>query len=100
MNADCKDFKYKELMEYLRISARPYIAKWHVKLEMLFIIDQPKVLFNKFIKQVEKNFKNLPKPLEWLSVLNHGLPLLMDFCEQVQEVSIQHQLSQKCSIGR
>jgi len=23
----------------------------------------------------------------------------MDFCEQVQEVSIQHQLSQKCSIG-
>ena len=33
--------------------------------------------------------------MEWLSFLNNALPLLMDFCEQVQEVSIRHQLSQK-----
>jgi len=100
MNADCKDFKYKELMEYLRISARPDIAKWHVKLEMLFIVDQPKALFHKFMEQLENIFKNLPKPMEWLSFLNNALPVLIDFCQEVQEVSIQHQLSQKCSIGR
>jgi hypothetical protein len=58
------------------------------------------LLFNKFIKQVEKNFKKLPKSLEWQSFYIHDLPLLIDFCEEVQEVSIQPQLSQKCSIGR
>ena len=51
------------------------------------------LLFNKFIKQVEKNFKNLPKPMEWLSFFNHDLPLLIDFCEEVKEVSIQHRPS-------
>jgi len=49
------------------------------------------LLFNKFIKQVEKNFKNLPNPLEWRSFFNNDLPLLMDICKEVQEVSIQHQ---------
>jgi len=43
--------------------------------------------------QVEKIFKNLPKPLEWRSFYNNDLPILIDFCEEVQEVSIQHQLS-------
>ena len=88
MNADCKDFKYKELMEYLGISARPDITKWHVKLEMLFIIDQPKALFHKFMEQLENILKNLAKPLEWRCFYNPALPLLMDFCEEVQEVSI------------
>lgn len=59
-----------------------------------------KALSRKFAGQVEKIFKNLPKPLEWRSFYRHDLPLLMDFCEEGQEVSIQHQLSQKCSIGR
>jgi len=48
------------------------------------------LLFNKFIKQVEKNFKYLPKPLEWQSFYVNDLPLLMDICKEVQEVSIQH----------
>ncbi len=61
---------------------------------------QSKGLSNKFIGQVEKIFKNLPKSMEWLSFLNNDLPLLIDFCEEVQEVSIQPQLSEKCSIGR
>jgi len=55
---------------------------------------------NKFIGRVERIFKNLSKPLEWLSLLNNALPLLIDFCKEVREVSIQHQLSQKFSIGR
>ena len=51
------------------------------------------LLFNKFVKQVENIFKNLPKPLEWQSFYIHDLPLLIDFCEEVQEVSIQHRLN-------
>jgi len=51
---------------------------------------EAKLLFYKFVEQVEKIFKNLPKPLEWLSFYLHDLPLLIDFCEEVQEVSIQH----------
>jgi len=47
------------------------------------------LLFNKFIKQVKKNFKNLPNPLEWQSFYVNNLPLLIDFCKEVQEVSIQ-----------
>ncbi len=55
---------------------------------------------HKFVRRVEKIFKNLPKPLEWQSFYNHDLPLLIDFCEEVQEASIQPQLIEKCSIGR
>jgi len=47
------------------------------------------LLFNKFVKQVDKIFKNLPKPLEWQSFYVNDLPLLMDICKEVQEVSIQ-----------
>ena len=54
---------------------------------------QPKALFHKFVEQAEQIFKNLPKPLEWRSFYNHALPLLVDFCEEVQEVSIQHRLN-------
>ncbi len=50
--------------------------------------NQTRRLSNKFIGQVENIFKNLPKPLEWLSFLNNDLPLLMDISEEVQEVSI------------
>jgi len=31
--------------------------------------------------------------MEWLSFLNHDLPMLIDFCEEIQEVSIQHHLN-------
>jgi len=45
---------------------------------------------NKFIGRVQKTFKNLPKPLEWPSFYLNDLPLLMDFCEEVREMSIKH----------
>ncbi len=61
---------------------------------------QPKALFRKFVEHVEQIFNNLPKSLEWRSFYNHGFSLLIDFCEEVQEISIQSQLSEKCSIGR
>ena len=64
------------------------------------VSSKSKVLFHKFMEQLERIFKNLPKPLEWRSFYNNDLPILMDICKEVQEVSIQYQLSQKCSIGR
>lgn len=48
---------------------------------------------HKFVGRVEKIFKNLPNPLEWRSFFNHALPLLMDFCEEVREVSIRQRLN-------
>ena len=61
---------------------------------------QARLTSHKFVGSVEKIFKNLPKPMEWQSFYVHDLPILMDISEEVQEVSIQYQLSQKCSIGR
>ena len=64
---------------------------------------QSKGLSNKFVGQVERIFKNLPKPMEWLSFLNHDLPLLMDICKEVQDISIQHNLNKsqtRAQIGR
>jgi len=54
------------------------------------ISKEAELLFNKFVKQVDKIFKNLPKSLEWQSFYVNDLPLLMDICKEVQEVSIQH----------
>ena len=45
---------------------------------------------NIFVGCVENTFANLPNPPEWLSFYNNDLPLLMDFCEEVQEISIQY----------
>ena len=45
---------------------------------------------SRFAGRVEKIFNNLPKPLEWQSFYNNDLPLLMDFCEEVREASMQH----------
>ena len=50
-------------------------------------------LLHKFMQQVEKIFKNLPKSLEWRSFYNNDLPILMDISEEVQKVSIQKGLN-------
>jgi len=57
------------------------------------IAREAKLLFYKFVEQVEKIFKNLPKPLEWLSFYLHDLPLLMDISKEVQKISIQNRLN-------
>ena len=57
------------------------------------ITDEIKYLSNKFVGQVKKIVKNLPKPMEWLSFLNHDLPLLLSTCREVQDTSIQHNLN-------
>ena len=64
------------------------------------ISKKAELLFNKFVKQVDKIFKNLPKSLEWQSFYIHDLPLLMGISKEVQKVSIQSQRSEKYSIGR
>ena len=48
---------------------------------------------HKFVRRVENIFANLPKPMEWLSFSNNDLPLLVDICKEVQEISIQHRPS-------
>ncbi len=35
----------------------------------------------------------MPKPLDWLSFLDNDLPILIDFCKEVQEASRQHKLN-------
>ncbi len=64
------------------------------------VASEAKLTSNKFIGSVQEIFENLPKAVKWLSFYLNDLPLLIDFCEEVQEASIQPQLSEKCSIGR
>jgi hypothetical protein len=48
---------------------------------------------NTCIGRVEKIFKNLPKPLEWLLFLNNDLIILMDISDEVRKLAIQNGLS-------
>jgi len=48
---------------------------------------------NKFIRRVEKIFNNLSNPMDWLSFFKNDLPLLMDFCQEVRDLSDQHHLN-------
>jgi len=43
-------------------------------------------LLNKFVEQVEKIFKNLPKSLEWRSFFNHDLNLIVETGQEVLNV--------------
>jgi len=57
------------------------------------ISDQASMTSHKFMGRVEQMFRNLPKPLEWRSFYNNDLPLLIDFCEEVREASVEHHLN-------
>jgi len=54
---------------------------------------QARLTSHKFVGSVEQIFKNLPKSLEWRSFYTHDLPLLVDICKEVQDISIQHNLN-------
>jgi len=51
-------------------------------------------LYNTFVIQVEENFRNLPKSLEWQSFYVHDIPLALDICEEVREESIFRRISE------
>jgi len=54
------------------------------------VASEAKLTSNKFIGSVQEIFKNLPKPVKWISFYLNDLPLLMDFCKEVQDISIKH----------
>ena len=45
------------------------------------------------MRDVEKIFQKLPKPLDWRSFYNNDLNLIVDICMEVQDASIQHNLN-------
>jgi hypothetical protein len=57
------------------------------------VFNHSKQLFHKFMEQLEKIFKNLPKSLEWGSFYENDLPLVIDYCKDVQEASMQNGLN-------
>jgi len=79
----CPPDRVKALLEKLKSMQRSIERGYTVSEEI-------KHTSNKFVGRVENIFVNLPKPLEWLSFYLHDLPILIDFCEEVQEISIQH----------
>ena len=78
--------RVKTLLENLKASHRSIERGFNPNNEL-------KHTTHKFMRHVEKVFKNLPKPLKWRSFYENDLPLVTDFCEDIQEVSIQHQLN-------
>ena len=59
------------------------------------VSEERKLLFNNFVKQVQRIFDNLPKPLEWQSVYIHDLNLLVQADQAVRKVSIQNKLTNR-----
>ena len=57
------------------------------------VSEERKLLFNNFVKQVQRIFDNLPKPLEWQSFYRHDLNLLVQADPDVRKVSIQNKLT-------
>ena len=48
---------------------------------------------HKFMRRIEKIFKNLPKPLKWRSFYENDLPILLDISDDVKNVSIRNGLN-------
>ena len=57
------------------------------------VSSEGEALLHKFMQQVEKIFKTLPKPSKWHSFYNNELPLVIDFSKEVQEASIHNGLN-------
>ena len=50
-------------------------------------------LFHKFVEQVDRIFKNLPKPLKWRSFYTHDLKLLVETEQEVWQVATEEELN-------
>jgi len=48
---------------------------------------------HKFVNPVKNIFKKLPKQLEWKSFLVHDLPLMIEICNNIREISLKNQLN-------
>ena len=57
------------------------------------VSEEAELLYNTFVIQVEENFRNLPKSLEWQSFYVHDIPLALDICEEVREEAIRRGLN-------
>ena len=59
----------------------------------LCISENGVLLFNKFVKQVEKIFKKIPKRLEWQSFYTHDMSLILEICDDIRHISLKNQLN-------
>jgi len=57
------------------------------------VSEKSQLLLHKFMQQLEKIFKNLPKRLEWKSFYVNDLPLVREICEDIRKISLENQLN-------
>jgi hypothetical protein len=48
---------------------------------------------HKFMNPIKKIFKNLPKRLEWKCFYVNDLPIIMEICEDIRQISLENQLN-------
>ncbi|MBF0453118.1 MAG: ParB/RepB/Spo0J family partition protein, partial [Candidatus Magnetomorum sp.] len=48
---------------------------------------------HKFMNPVQQIFKNLPKRLEWKNFYINDLPLILEICEDIRQISLENQLN-------
>ena len=48
---------------------------------------------HKFMNLVKKIFKSLPKRLEWKRFYVNNLPIIMEICEDIRQISLENQLN-------
>jgi len=92
-----------ENQEYVAMGDRPETRVYYLlgKLHSIHISknrqstisENGMLLFSKFTKQVESIFQLLPKRLEWISFYTNDLPLIMEICEDVRQISLENQLN-------
>jgi len=57
------------------------------------VSEKSQLLLHKFVQQLEKIFKNLPKRLEWKSFYVNDFPLVREICEDIRKISLENQLN-------
>jgi hypothetical protein len=57
------------------------------------VSEKSQLLLHKFMQQLEKIFKNLPKRLEWISFYVNDFPLVREICEDIRKISLENQLN-------